>query len=143
MKQKWNLKKPRNTIEILTAPERVIPTPRTNAPTALVRIPFWLKHATYSITDSWKRSLVGGSTDKILNIIWPGNINIYLYYRVMCVYVFDGAAWRSWLRVWLVMCRSWRIRDTCVSLNKNLYSYCLVLVGSRNGFEREFTIELK
>ena len=29
------------------------------------------------------------------------------------------------------------------SLNKNLYPYCLVLVGSRNGFEREIAIKLK
>ena len=27
--------------------------------------------------------------------------------------------------------------------SKNLYPYCLVLVGSRNRFERDFTIELK
>ena len=30
-----------------------------------------------------------------------------------------------------------------VSLSKKLYPYCLVLVGSRTGFERDFTIELK
>ena len=30
-----------------------------------------------------------------------------------------------------------------VSLSKKLYPCCLVLVGSRNGFERDFTIELK
>jgi len=28
-------------------------------------------------------------------------------------------------------------------LSKTLYPYCLVLVDSRNGFERDFTIELK
>ena len=28
-------------------------------------------------------------------------------------------------------------------LSKKLYPYCLVLVGSRNGFERDVTIELK
>jgi len=28
-------------------------------------------------------------------------------------------------------------------LNKKLYPYCLVLVGSRNGFECDITIELK
>jgi len=27
-------------------------------------------------------------------------------------------------------------------LSKKLYHYCLVLVGSRNRFERDFTIEL-
>ena len=35
------------------------------------------------------------------------------------------------------------IKDPCVSLSKKLYPYCLVLVGSGNGFERDFTIELK
>ena len=29
---------------------------------------------------------------------------------------------------------------TAVSLRKKPYSYCLVLVGPRNGFERDFTI---
>jgi len=33
--------------------------------------------------------------------------------------------------------------NTVVSLSKKLYPYCLVLVGSRNGLERDFTIELK
>jgi len=28
-------------------------------------------------------------------------------------------------------------------LSKTLYPYCLVLVGSRNRFERDFKIELK
>ena len=35
------------------------------------------------------------------------------------------------------------IKDPFVSLSKKLCPYCLVLVGSRNGFERDFTIELK
>jgi len=30
-----------------------------------------------------------------------------------------------------------------VSLSEELYPCCLVLVGSGNGFEREFTIKLK
>jgi len=30
-----------------------------------------------------------------------------------------------------------------ISFIKNSYPHCLVLVGSRNGFERDFTIELK
>ena len=29
------------------------------------------------------------------------------------------------------------------SLSKKLYQYCLVVVGSRNGFERDFTNEIK
>jgi len=35
------------------------------------------------------------------------------------------------------------IKAPVVSLSKKLYSCCLVLVGSRNGFERDFTIKLK
>ena len=31
----------------------------------------------------------------------------------------------------------------CFIEQEKLYPYCLVLVGSRNGFERDFTIELK
>ena len=34
------------------------------------------------------------------------------------------------------------IKGPVGSLTKKLYPYCLVLVGSRNGFEREFTIEI-
>ena len=30
-----------------------------------------------------------------------------------------------------------------VTLSNKRYPYCLLLVGSRNGFERDFTIELK
>jgi len=35
------------------------------------------------------------------------------------------------------------IKDPVVYLSKIRYPYCLVLVGSRNGFERDFTIELQ
>ena len=35
------------------------------------------------------------------------------------------------------------IKGPSVSLSKKLYHYCLELVGSRNGSEREFTILLK
>jgi len=46
---------------------------------------------------------------------------------------------------WLVMWRSWvraLSNAPVVSLSKILYPNCLVLVGSRNGVERDFTIEL-
>jgi len=43
--------------------------------------------------------------------------------------------WRSWVRP--------PSKAPVVSLSKKLYPYCLVLVASRNGFQREFTIELK
>jgi len=51
----------------------------------------------------------------------------------------EGAVWRIGLHVWLVM----RIsllrapsKAPVVSLSKKHYPYWLVLVGSRNGFER-------
>ena len=53
--------------------------------------------------------------------------------------------WRSGLHVWLVMWRSCvraPSKTSIVSLSKKLYLYCLVMVGSRNGFERDVTIEL-
>ena len=34
-------------------------------------------------------------------------------------------------------------RPPVVSLRKKLYPCCIVLVGSRNGFERDFTIKLR
>jgi len=42
--------------------------------------------------------------------------------------------WRSWVRA--------PSKAPVVSLSKKLYPYCLVLVGYRNGFERDITIEL-
>ena len=56
------------------------------------------------------------------------------------------AAWFSGLHIWLVMWRSWvraPSKAPVVSLSKKLYPNSLELVGSRNGFERDFTIELK
>jgi len=47
---------------------------------------------------------------------------------------------------WVARLSSWvRVPSNApvVSLSKKLYPYCLILVGSRNGFERDFTIELK
>ena len=35
------------------------------------------------------------------------------------------------------------IKGLVVSLSKTLYPYCLVLVGSKNRFKRDITIELK
>ena len=58
----------------------------------------------------------------------------------------QGAACRSGLHVWLVMLRSWiraPSKAPVVSLINTLYPYCLVLVGSKNRFERDITIELK
>ena len=35
------------------------------------------------------------------------------------------------------------LKPPVISLSKKLYPYCLVLVGSTNGFERDFTIEVE
>jgi len=43
--------------------------------------------------------------------------------------------WRSWVLA--------PLKDHVVSLSKKLDPYHLVLVGSRNRFERDFTLELK
>ena len=37
----------------------------------------------------------------------------------------------------------WVVNSSRISKSKKLYPYCLILVGSRNRFERDFTIELK
>ena len=44
-----------------------------------------------------------------------------------------------------VTAKGWRLTRNVevVGSSEKHYPYCLVLVGSRNGFEREFTIELK
>jgi len=47
---------------------------------------------------------------------------------------------------WLVSCQLWvwtPSKATVFFLSKKLYPHCLVLVGSRNGFECDFTIKLK
>ena len=52
---------------------------------------------------------------------------------------------------WLLISREFESYQRVVSFSKKLYSHCLVLVESRNGFERDlhkqiiacFTIELK
>ena len=69
----------------------------------------------------------------------PNDIDVFLL-------MIWWAAWRSGLHDWLVMWRSWvraPLKASVVSLTKKLYPNCLALVGSRNGFERDFTIELK
>ena len=74
-------------------------------------------------------------------------IAVTLYMRRGAV----GSASDSWS---VDTCQSWvraPSKAPVVSLSKKLYSNCLVLVGSRNGFERDlhkqkmacFTIELK
>ena len=57
--------------------------------------------------------------------------------------LFQGAAWRSGLHVWLVMWRSWvRVplnAPVCVLEQETLP---LLISTGWNGFERDFTIEL-
>ena len=56
---------------------------------------------------------------------------------------------REWLLQWVArLTRNVEVVGSnpikgIVSLSKKLYPNCLVLVGSMNGFERDFTIELK
>ena len=65
--------------------------------------------------------------------------NIYNLVQQLVTHI--GEAWPSGLHVCLVMRRSWA-RVPSKFLSKKLYPYCLVLVSCRNGFERDFTIEL-
>ena len=79
--------------------------------------------------------------------IKKGGCNQYIqviYTRV--AFSWYWTVWRSGLHVWIVMRRSWVLapsKNPIVSLSKKLYPYCLLLVGSKNGFECDFTIELK
>jgi len=50
--------------------------------------------------------------------------------------------WAACLTPYVEVVGSSSIKDPVVSLSKKLYPYCLVLVVSRNGFER-FSIKLK
>ena len=71
---------------------------------------------------------------------------VFIWLSSCTTFTATVAAWRCRLHFWLVMWRSWdwaSSKAPVVSLSKKLYPYCLVLVGSRNGFERDFTIELK
>ena len=54
----------------------------------------------------------------------------------------DVAQWFVPLVMWRSCVRA-PSKAPVVSLSKKLCPYCLVLVGSRNGFELDFTIELE
>ena len=54
---------------------------------------------------------------------------------VLADHQFTSSIYYSWVRA--------PSKARVVFLSKKLYTNCLVLVGSRNGFERDFTIELK
>ena len=66
-----------------------------------------------------------------LNYCKQTSYNIYFVSRCN---LYPSLIWRSWARA--------PSKTPVVSLSKKLYPCCLVLVGSRNGFERDFTIEL-
>ena len=87
-----------------------------------------------------------GTEPSILMNGWYGKQYTGLLYLSKIMLLLYLRASRSGFHVWLVMLRLW-VRDPSntpvVSLSKKLYPCCLVLVGSRNGFERDFTIELK
>ena len=82
-----------------------------------------------------------------INNSWNQTHPKYLHYNNLQNWIMMGyAAWRSGFHVWLVMWRSCvrtPSKAPVVSLSKKLYPYCLVLVGSRNAYEQDFTIELK
>ena len=59
------------------------------------------------------------------------------------VQINDVAQWVVRLTRNLEVVGSSPTKGPVVSLSKKLYPYCLVLVGSRNGFERDITLVLK
>jgi len=74
----------------------------------------------------------------------------------MCVHICIGSSFNVWVSMldksfWSTLKIFEKILVITYSLSKKLYSHCLVLVGSRNGYERDlhkqiiacFTIELK
>ena len=64
-------------------------------------------------------------------------------YTRQIILEWGGVAWVAHLTRWRR--RSWvqvPSKAPVVSLSKKLYPYCLVMVGSRIGFERDFTIKL-
>ena len=72
------------------------------------------------------------------NLVIVGHVLYSLCVYVYCVVVsklYTGVMWRSWVRA--------PSKAPLFIWGNTLYPYCLVLVGSRNGFERDFTIELK
>ena len=63
--------------------------------------------------------------------MWYSKMYMYTTFTNICI----GVGWRSGLHAWLVMWMSLvraPSKAPVVSLSKKLYSYCLVLVGSRN-----------
>jgi len=67
---------------------------------------------------------------------------IHIHVRTLILYVNTNNNDRLMMIMWRSGVRA-PSKAAVVSLSKTLYPYCLVLVGSRNGFERDFTIELK
>ena len=91
-------------------------------------------------------------TYTFLCIIFPSWMHSHIGYIPSILYVhvlsylltLYGAAWRSGLPVWLVMWRSWvQAPSKAPRCFLDQDPCCLVLVGFRNGFERDFPIELK
>ena len=64
---------------------------------------------------------------------------------VVCVHGTKGGVtqWVARLTRNVEVVGSSPIKAPVVSLSKKRYPYCLVLIGSMNGFERDFTIELQ
>ena len=79
-----------------------------------------------------------GQTDLDVQILMPTH-NSVVGIIIMSLYVFIHQ-----LPWFYFHTRTNTIKDSnIVSLSKKLYSHCLALVSSRNGFQRDFTIKLK
>ena len=65
--------------------------------------------------------------------------------HVECCNQIQGAAWRSGLHLtrYVEVVGSSPIKGPHSFFEQETLPLCLVLIGSRNGFERDFTIELK
>ena len=76
--------------------------------------------------------------DNNVNIYqWNVCINWWMPYSI-AVQNSGGVICASWLVMWRYSVRA-PSKAPVVSLSKKHYSYCLVLVGTRNGFERDIT----
>ena len=68
----------------------------------------------------------------------------YLKFINLCHSLRGGVAqWVAQLTRNVEVVGSSPIKGPAVSLSKKLYPYCSVLDGSRNGYEGDYTIELK
>jgi len=77
-----------------------------------------------------------------LPMIWKKSLNIYNQLKSNQFTLIGIVKERRHGTVRLVLISKLLVLSDVVSLSKKLYPYCLVLAGSRNGFEHDFTIVL-